>query len=363
MQIHFPPKQGQLLRKLISSKHAEREKRRKRTDAAAKSNNISIVYFISYLWMCSGRINNRKHPRERNVCTTCRPSLAARFVSMDMCMRCPRQITSSVLFFCSPAPIWFSSFPLIVRFNGKITLRLRKSWEAITSCQILRTVAWQSPWRPLKCLMFCFHNKVSCPFLPGKTTNEAQNQLEVPSEGSVCTCSVAQFFLLVQMLHSRTCPDLAHVCFSSLFTATLPGQLTFDFPYWESKHTPDTHTHTYKMRPKRSGRKILQGFSKDFYSKSSFFSPCFLNKACQKNLRWLFYLTVLYFFANWVWDTLFGSPLFPIKDEVLLAYVHVRERKHASMCQRSIFTLTIHAAFLSSSICCSEHQGYIPMCE
>lgn len=54
----------------------------------------------------------------------------------------------------------------------------------------------------------------------------------------------------------------------------------------------------------------------------------------------------------------FGSPLFPIKDEVLLAYVYVRERKHASMCQRNIFTLTIHAAFLSSSICCSEHQGY-----
>lgn len=188
----------------------------------------------------------------------------------------PDILTSSALFFAPQ--LWFFSFHLIVRFNGvpllargKIPLSLRKGWEAITSCQILRTVVWQSPWRPLKCQMFCFHNKVSCPFLPGKTTNEAQNQLEVPSEGGVCTCSVAQF-QMVQMLLSRMCPDLAHVCFSSLFTATLPIQLTFDFPYWESKHTPDTHTHT-QNEAKKEWWQILQGFSKDFYSKSRFFFP------------------------------------------------------------------------------------------
>lgn len=36
-------------------------------------------------------------------------------------------------------------------------------------------------------LLLCFHNKVSCPFLPEtETSNEAQNQLEVPLESGIC---------------------------------------------------------------------------------------------------------------------------------------------------------------------------------
>lgn len=51
-------KGGQLLGKLISRKHAEKKKQKnRRSDPAARSNNISIVYFIIHLWMCSGRIN------------------------------------------------------------------------------------------------------------------------------------------------------------------------------------------------------------------------------------------------------------------------------------------------------------------
>lgn len=96
----------------------------------------------------------------------------------------------------------------------------------------------------------------------------------------------------------------------------------------ESPNTLPTHTHTpEKMRPERSGGRSFKAFPKISIAKAGFFSPCFLNKARQKNCWSLFYLLLLDFFANWVWCTLSGSPQFPVKGEVLLAYVYGERKK------------------------------------
>lgn len=78
------------------------------------------------------------------------------------------------------------------------------------------------------------------------------------------------FLLLVQTLLCMIFPDLDCVCFFSLFTATLPGQLIFDFPHWESNSLP-THT-LEKMRPEKSSGESFKAVQRSWLQKQIIFT-------------------------------------------------------------------------------------------
>lgn len=147
--------------------------------------------------------------------------------------------------------------------------------------------------------MLCFHNQVSCPFLSEKTTNEAQNQLWVPSEGSVCAVPLRN--LSFQSKHysawySLTWPVFAFPrCLLQHFQAN--SHLIFPT---ESPNTLPTHT------PEKRGRNGAvvdpSRLSKDFNCKCRFFFfllPTHIFKKKKKMSREIvltfFYLLVLYF--------------------------------------------------------------------
>jgi len=122
----------------------------------------------------------------------------------------------------------------------------------------------RSQRHPLNCLLLRFQNNTSCPFLHETTSNEAQTQSEVPLESGIWAVPLHTSFL-VQTLLCMIFPDLSCVCFSSLFTATLPGQLAFDFPYWDSKYT---------LWRKWGRKRVVANhsrLSKDLYYKSRFY--------------------------------------------------------------------------------------------
>lgn len=151
--------------------------------------------------------------------------------------------------------------------------------------------------------MLCFHNKASCPFLPEKTTNEAQNQLRVPSEGSVS--AVPLHNLSFQSKHysawySLTWPVFAFPrCLLQHFQAN--SHLIFPT---ESPNTLPTHT-PEKMRPERSSGGSFKAFQRfQLQMQISFFIFLLPTHILKKNMSREIVVTVLslgiIFFTNWM---------------------------------------------------------------
>lgn len=101
--------------------------------------------------------------------------------------------------------------------------------------------------------------------------------------------------LLYKCLSKYYAVIFPNLCFHSLFTPTLPGQLNIGFPHWDFKCIPNKHCRKKKSLQTSDG--THSRLLKNLYYKSSFYFKWIwqkeLNQNAWKGERWLIFVSSL----------------------------------------------------------------------